>query len=190
MNKGDYTRFTHKPFKHYTGVLKQQGRVDLDAESIEADEIAAHIRQTQTQDVIGLCGVPETGGGFGISSTQPRLTHGGIDADLMKDVVLTISPGRGYVDGILCESEAAFVPISKVLTDSGTQVHRAKVPTLIVDGRELQRGQWVEISAVGFLVQPKLARITAVDVGNRTLEFDVDISEFGDKPSQQEPATT
>jgi hypothetical protein len=190
MNRGDYTRFTHKPFKHYTGVLKQQGRVDLDAESIEADEIAAHLRQTQTQDVIGLCGFPETGGGFGISSTQPRLMHGGIDADLIKDVDLTISAGRGYVDGILCESEAEFVPISKVLTDSGTQVHRAKVPTLIVDGRELQRGQWVEISTVGFLVQPRIARITRVDVRNLILEFDVDISEFGDKPSQLRRVTT
>ena len=108
MNRGDYTRFTHKPFKHYTGVLKQQGRVDLDAESIESDEIAAHLRQTQTQDVIGLCGFPETGGGFGISSTQPRLTDGRIDVDL------TISPGRGYVDGILCELEATFVPISLI----------------------------------------------------------------------------
>src|SRR5215217_6505924 len=184
MNRGDYTRFTHKPFKHYTGVLKQQGRVDLDAESIEADEIAAHLRQTQTQDVIGLCGFPETGGGFGISSTQPRLTDGRIDVEL------TISPGRGYVDGILCELEAAFVPISKVLTDSRTQVHRAKVPTLTVDGLELQRGQWVEISTVGFLVQPKLAQITGVDVRNQILEFDVDISEFRDKPSQLRRVTT
>ena len=36
---GDYTRFTFDPKKHYAGVLKQQGRVDLDADWNELVEI-------------------------------------------------------------------------------------------------------------------------------------------------------
>ena len=40
--KGDFTRFTHDSTKHYTGVLKQQGRVDLDADWNEHVEIQDH----------------------------------------------------------------------------------------------------------------------------------------------------
>src|SRR5215218_1312646 len=108
MNRGDYSRITHKPFKHYTGVLKQQGRVDLDADSNEADEIAAYLRQTQTRDVIGPCGVPKTGGGFFVEglfvNDTGSVADDGVEADL------TISPGRAYVDGILCELEATSIP--------------------------------------------------------------------------------
>ena len=40
--KGDFTRFTHHPGKHYSRVLKQQGRVDLDAlEAALSDQTAA-----------------------------------------------------------------------------------------------------------------------------------------------------
>ena len=33
---GDYTRFTFKADKHYSGVLKQQGRVSLDADRAQS----------------------------------------------------------------------------------------------------------------------------------------------------------
>jgi photosystem II stability/assembly factor-like uncharacterized protein len=64
--KGDFTRFTHDPKKHYTGVLKQQGRVDLDADDNEQAEIQDHLRRTANRDIIGLCGAPRDGGGFEI----------------------------------------------------------------------------------------------------------------------------
>jgi hypothetical protein len=165
MNRGDYSRISHKPFKHYTGVVKQQGRVDDPADSYEHDEIAAHLRQTQTRDVIGSCGFPETGGGFEISFSPPRLTDNRVDVDL------TISPGRGYVDGILCELEATPVPITGFLTDRVVRVR-----SLMVDGRELKAGQWVKIFAEG--MEPELARLIRVDEEALTLEFEVDISRF------------
>ncbi len=90
--KGDFTRFTHRPEKHYTRVLKQQGRVDLDADWNESVEIATHLERTEAIDVIGRCGVPIHGGGF-------EIDHAGAQ--------LTISRGRIYVDGILCSNEAA-----------------------------------------------------------------------------------
>lgn len=91
--KGDFTRFSHNPDKHYTRVLKQQGRVDLDADWNEAVEIFTQLERTEAIDVIGRCGVPEHSNGFKV---EP-------DGD---GINLTISRGRIYVDGILCSNEA------------------------------------------------------------------------------------
>src|SRR5215211_7690758 len=90
--KGDFTSFRNGHHKGYTGVLRQQGRVDLDADWNEYVGIQEHLRRTIEKDVIGACGVPRHGGGFAVG-----LGAGGGD--------LTISPGRIYVDGILCELE-------------------------------------------------------------------------------------
>jgi hypothetical protein len=89
--KGDFTRFTHLPAKHYSRVLKQQGRVDLDADWNEAAEIQAWSQHIQGVDVIGACGVPKIGGGFAVSN----LTSDGTD--------FSLSTGRIYVDGLLCQ---------------------------------------------------------------------------------------
>ncbi len=92
--KGDFTRFTHRPEKHYTRVLKQQGRVDLDADWNEWVEIVTHLERTEAIDVIGRCGAPIHGGGFEVEETADGSN-------------LTISRGRIYVDGILCSNEPA-----------------------------------------------------------------------------------
>jgi hypothetical protein len=90
--KGDFTRFTHRPEKHYTRVLKQQGRVDLDADWNEQGEISTQLGRREAIDVIGRCGVPESSNGFEIGINAAR--------------ELEISRGRIYVDGILCSNEA------------------------------------------------------------------------------------
>lgn len=94
--KGDFTRFTHDPTDRYTAVLKQQGRVDLDADWNEQVAIQQYLERTEAKDVIGPCGAPRTGGGFEIIDTTE--TEGQPD--------LEISAGRMYVDGILCELDA------------------------------------------------------------------------------------
>lgn len=91
--KGDFTRFTFRPQNHYSGVLQQQGRVQLDADWNEQVEIGAYRNRILAADLIGLCGAPERGGGFAVSSTE--------DGDLR------ISAGRLYVAGTLCELDAA-----------------------------------------------------------------------------------
>jgi hypothetical protein len=91
--KGDFTRFTHDPRKHYTRVLRQQGRVDLDADWNEAVELFTRRDRIEATDVIGRCGVPEGSNGFKV-----EVLPDGSD--------LTVSPGRLYVEGILCEREA------------------------------------------------------------------------------------
>lgn len=87
---GDYSRKLFDRKKHYSGVLMEQGRVQLDADFNEQLDIQQYRTQTEATDVIGRCGVPKTDDGFRITATPD-----GRD--------LTISPGRIYVGGLLCE---------------------------------------------------------------------------------------
>src|SRR5215475_10070000 len=91
---GDYSRRLFRKNKHYSGVLMQQGRVQLDADWNEQLDLQLYRTETEAIDVIGRCGVPRKNGGFEISAAP-----GNQD--------LRISRGRIYVDGILCESEDA-----------------------------------------------------------------------------------
>jgi Family of unknown function (DUF6519) len=91
---GDYSRTTFKREKHYSRVLKQQGRVELDADDNEQLSIQHYRDETEAIDVIGQSGVPKKNDGFKIG-----IAPGGRD--------LTISPGRYYVDGLLCELDIA-----------------------------------------------------------------------------------
>lgn len=88
--RGDYSRKTFDRRKHYTGVRMQQGRVQLDADWNEQLDEQLYRTETESVDVIGASGVPKKNGGFKIDPAP-----GGHD--------LTISAGRLYVDGLLCE---------------------------------------------------------------------------------------
>jgi len=87
--KGDFSRIRYNPASQYTSVLKQQGRVDLDADSNEQRFIDERMRATVNTDVIGPCGAPEDDPGFAIEISG-------------NDIV--IGKGRFYVDGILAEN--------------------------------------------------------------------------------------
>ena len=91
---GDYSRRLFRKSKHYSGVLMQQGRVQLDADWNEQLDLQLYRTETEAIDVIGRCGVPRKNGGFLIGAGS-----GAQD--------LTISAGRIYVDGLLCELEQA-----------------------------------------------------------------------------------
>src|ERR1700751_5990831 len=88
--KGDFSRQTFNHTRHYSGVLMQQGRVQLDADGNEAQAILRYRDQTEATDVIGVSGAPENLAGFAITA---------------QDSTLTIGAGRYYVDGILCEND-------------------------------------------------------------------------------------
>jgi hypothetical protein len=189
MNRGDYSRITHKRFKHYTGVLKQQGRVELDADWLEDHEIVAYLRQILTQDIIGSCGFPNTGGGFETSIFLREFPPRAADNAIRWEYDLGITPGRGYVDGILCElEETTPVPITRILPDETGELRRVQVSTLVVDDREFQEGQLVD-----FLPHPaphsqRLARITGVERIQRTLTLDRDMSQILGVPPEFEYA--
>jgi len=93
--KGDFTRFTFNPAAHRAAVLQQQGRVQLDADWNEWAAIQLHRWRVQTVDTIGECGAPLHDAGFQVAaSVGPK-----------NAAALTLTPGRAYVEGLLCELE-------------------------------------------------------------------------------------
>jgi hypothetical protein len=98
--KGDFTRSTFNAEKHYRGLLIEQGRVQLDADWNELQEILRHDLDTKARDVIGLCGTSIANNGFLVS----------LSAD---GKALQIGKGRLYVNGILCENEADIPYLSQ-----------------------------------------------------------------------------
>ena len=91
--KGDFTRATFDARNHFSRVLMQQGRVQLDADWNEQAAILLHYMQTLAKDLIGSYAGPAGDDyGFAISA--------GESYDFM------IGKGRYYVDGLLCENDA------------------------------------------------------------------------------------
>lgn len=88
--KADTSRSSFDPARHYRSVLRQQGRVDVDADWNEQQEILDHLRAETTADIVGPAGGPASGAGFALSVD-------GTD--------LRVSAGHYYVDGMLAENE-------------------------------------------------------------------------------------
>jgi hypothetical protein len=110
---GDYTRFTFKPQRDYSGVFKQQGRVDLDADFNEYIEIIDRHWRSETLDIVNHCVVP---------NTTP-------DAFLITPTALgafNIGIGRMYVDGIQVENHG--LPPLEFHADLGDLVGTNQVP--------------------------------------------------------------
>jgi len=99
--KGDFTRMTFDPAKHYSRVLQQQGRVQLDSDWNEMVAINRHYLRALAADLIG----PHGGTG---DSFKVGLAAGTAEATPKE---LWLSRGHYYVDGILCELSGA----SKIL---------------------------------------------------------------------------
>ena len=148
--KGDLTRMTFRREKHYSGVVMQQGRVQLDADWNEQVDIETHLDQTTRVDVIGRCGMPEDDAGFEVTPSPDQ-------SDLL------LSPGRAYVDGILCENDDSPISVEKLAAG------QAQLAALVADGRVLNEGTWIEISATG--VGPFTARIESVDAADLEIGF-------------------
>ncbi|MFZ2973484.1 MAG: DUF6519 domain-containing protein [Ferribacterium limneticum] len=90
--KADLSRATFDKARRYRSVRMQQGRVQLDADFNEQQDILNHRIEIETRDSLGPVAVPIDNPGFG-------LTPAGTD--------LSISAGRLYVDGLLCENPTA-----------------------------------------------------------------------------------
>ena len=88
--KGDFTKFRFDPTKRFTRVLKQQGRVDLDSDWNEYNDIRNYFERTTRIDTLGHYGAP-------VDSADAGFAVGFNGADL------TFTAGRLYVEGIVCE---------------------------------------------------------------------------------------
>lgn len=148
---GDYSRNTFDPAKHYTRVRMQEGRVQLDSDYNENSDDLLHRIVAETRDVIGPSGSPRYGGGFRVSITPDA-------ADL------TLSAGNMYVDGILVELDGEVV-YGKAIA---IQPH-VILPKLIIDGRGLEIGDWLDIWTQGAQVVAKVTNIDAAS-GDVTLD--------------------
>src|SRR6185369_5223099 len=90
--KADLSRATFDRARRYRSVRMQQGRVQLDADFNEQQDILNQRIEIETRDSLGPVAVPIDNPGFG-------LTPAGKD--------LAISAGRLYVEGLLCENPSA-----------------------------------------------------------------------------------
>jgi hypothetical protein len=104
-------------------VVLQQGRVQLDADWNEQNQIESYRTETSISDLIGKSGGPLPGTGFEIKVTATKKE-------------LRFGAGHYYVDGILCELELEIAPDSqedlpstaKVITTSTGPVAYTNTP--------------------------------------------------------------
>ncbi|MFD9567941.1 DUF6519 domain-containing protein [Streptomyces sp. NPDC059994] len=120
--QGDFSRVTFDPDRHFSAVLSQQGRVQLDSEINEQSAILQYYLRTLAADVLGraacAAGPEETDlGGFRVA---------------VNDGVLTVAQGRMYVDGILCECKEDVEYWSQ--PDGHLDQERAEVEGKLPDG--------------------------------------------------------
>jgi hypothetical protein len=153
--KGDFSRLTglKAKRKHYNGVLKQQGRVQIDSDWNELISILDHQRKARTLDTIGFCGAPVHHSGFQI------LHPGNGMADLL------IATGRFYAGGLLGET----TPASKLPLTGFSGNNKVLAEDLHIDGIQLNAGHWVQIST---RENPDgiIAKITQLTAGQITVD--------------------
>ncbi len=110
--RGDFTRDTFDPHKHFLRVLMQQGRVQLDADPNEQSSILIHYLQSLAVDLMGPHAAPAEDGGFEILSTGKQVDALGLDAKQTEELKeklekndFIVGKGKYYVNGILCEND-------------------------------------------------------------------------------------
>jgi hypothetical protein len=177
--KFDATRKTFNPGKNYSRVLMQQGRVQLDADWNEQSAIQLNYVRQLGADLIGPYGGPPLAG-FGVNSLvvagkQPT------PADFL------LTPGRYYVDGILCSNETTPLLVTGY-PQGGNQI---QVFLWTVDGTSFQVGQYLWLfngnpskpifvpnSKPPVIAPPALVQITVADYQNRMLTVSGDVSAY------------
>jgi len=170
--KADLTRNTFDPLKHFTRVLMQQGRVQLDSDWNEQAAILLRYLRTMGADVIGPAGGPDSLA-FSVAPLPVASDFG-------------IGLGHYYVAGILCEADAGAIP---VVASAGIP-NEVTVAQWTLDGREFEENQLVELfdevaqpfATPGF--PPVVTQIATASQANCKLTFApaVDISK-GINPS-------
>ncbi|HEY3268162.1 MAG TPA: DUF6519 domain-containing protein [Armatimonadota bacterium] len=161
--KGDFTRDTFRPERHYDGVRMQQGRVQLDADWNEQVDIETRRDRSAAADIIGPAGVPKFDDGFRIEA---------LPASLAPD--FAIASGRLYVDGILCDRSAATtITFPAGATDQVTVAERR------VAGHDWQVGERVELWTPD---ARQMATVLAVDADGAALTLSEDVSAFHAAP--------
>jgi hypothetical protein len=177
--KGDFTRDTFDPGKHYLRVLMQQGRVQLDADQNEENSITLHYLQSLAKDLIGTQGGPSEGCGFEII---PILNEKNSDFDF------AITCGHYYVDGVLCENDIPTSTVRRVEHSKGKS--KSKDVSYVLEkgrtkSRSLKEAKTEDFCVTKYKTQPayplpeseklaaktKLSYLVYLDVWERHITF-------------------
>lgn len=94
---GDFSRVSYDPARHFAAVVYQQGRVDLDADRNENNDLLLYAVRRLAADLLGPAVAPAEAAGFHVTANGDGLSIGVSPA--------TATVGRYYVDGLLCEHE-------------------------------------------------------------------------------------
>jgi hypothetical protein len=161
---GDYSRVTFDATRHFSGVLMQMGRVQLDADTNEQRDILTYYLRALARDLIGPHGGPDNG-----LAITTALNNG---AQVPFD--FAISAGRYYVEGILCENDTVVrfsaqpdyrAPASALTASTGYLVY---LDTWEQEVRSLQDDRIREVALKGADTAARLRVIWQV----RVLELD------------------
>ena len=96
--KGDYSRFSFDPTKHYRAVLMQQGRLQLDSDWNEQVQMMEHRYSAFFQSMLGRSGTPR--------EMEMVLERPQKRSELDQ---LTLTKGIYYIDGMLIENDDFIV---------------------------------------------------------------------------------
>ena len=148
--KADLTRKSYDPAKTFSRVLMQQGRVQLDADWNEQAAITLHGMRRLAMDIGGQAWTSDSG------FLPLDLAIGPVTDDV------AFSPGTFYVDGILCENQAA--PVALTLDANNPNV--LAVAQWTVNDEAFAVGQYLQLSDGPATSTSAIAKITAVDYAN------------------------
>ena len=211
--KGDFTRSTFRPAKHYTSVRMQQGRLQLDSDWNEQADIQNYLRRAQVTDMIGsgsgaskvdpITGLPST------NSFKPCRIITALPKDVAADTKpeaadIALLPGHFYTNGVLCEL-APGSPFGFTRSDK-LAANQLEIPgSLTIDGRRLQVGDWLikdktivqDEDEVALQGQPEELlqgwQITAIDAKTRVItvkgSLDALLSKADDASAADNPQT-
>ena len=167
--KSDNSRNTFDPRKHFRSVRLQQGRVQIDADGNEENDIVGYRVETEAHDLIGLCGAPlhypafHIVGALSELSTEEKALPGNATVPAKFELPdFLISAGRYYVDGILCENETLTsylnqpdFPSPPPITEQGPYLIYVDVWQRLLTDWPTRRGSRIPTScAPPFLAKP------------------------------------
>lgn len=106
--KGDFSRLTFDAKKHFSRVMMQQGRVQLDADWNEQHAISLHYLHTLAKDLIGDHGGPKNDLGFAIITDPKQVPDVIRQKESQDSFPFFIGKGRYYVNGIQITAEKYY----------------------------------------------------------------------------------
>jgi len=162
--KADLTRNTFRYWKHFTRVLMQQGRVQLDADWNEQAAILFHFFRSAAAAIIGPFGRPQANPGFDLRVMNlPQPTPGDF----------ALSAGHFFVNGILCENTPdPIVFYSPTLSAAGTTL-TVIAETLSAQGRFLEKNEILEIFDAANPTSFAYGIVTDANLDSRSLSLSI-----------------